>query len=130
MILNEGRDLDFRPDDRMVRMMKVVSVLLAGTLAIATVAAQKPIPVILDTDIGDDIDDALALGLALQSPELNVLAVNTVSNSTGGLKFRLVWARSRRCWGSRARLWCGKPSCFRRTIICLPRNVTTVSSFW
>ena len=45
---------------------------------LACVAAAQPIPVILDTDIGDDIDDALALGLALQSPELNVLAVNTV----------------------------------------------------
>lgn len=40
--------------------------------------ASKPLPVILDTDIGDDIDDALALALALQSPELRVLAVNTV----------------------------------------------------
>jgi inosine-uridine nucleoside N-ribohydrolase len=41
-------------------------------------AASGPIPVVLDTDIGDDIDDALALGLALQSPELKVLAVTTV----------------------------------------------------
>jgi inosine-uridine nucleoside N-ribohydrolase len=44
----------------------------------ALVAAERPIPVILDTDIGDDIDDALALALALQSPELDVRAVNTV----------------------------------------------------
>ncbi len=34
--------------------------------------------VIIDTDIGDDIDDALALALALSSPELEVLAVTTV----------------------------------------------------
>ncbi len=34
--------------------------------------------VILDTDIGDDIDDALALLLALKSSELNVRAVSTV----------------------------------------------------
>jgi purine nucleosidase len=33
--------------------------------------------VILDTDIGDDIDDAFALGLVLQSPELNLLGVST-----------------------------------------------------
>ena len=46
--------------------------------AVLCVAAEKPIPVVLDTDMGDDIDDALALGLALNSPELNVLAVNTV----------------------------------------------------
>lgn len=48
--------------------------LAAATLA----AADRPIPVILDTDIGDDIDDALALALALQSPELDIKAVVTV----------------------------------------------------
>lgn len=36
------------------------------------------IPVILDTDIGDDIDDALALALALRSPELEVVGITTV----------------------------------------------------
>ena len=34
--------------------------------------------VIIDTDIGDDIDDALALALALSSSELEVLGVTTV----------------------------------------------------
>ena len=34
--------------------------------------------VIFDTDIGDDIDDALALGLILASPELELLGVTTV----------------------------------------------------
>ena len=36
------------------------------------------ISIILDTDIGDDIDDALALTVALNSPELNFLGVTTV----------------------------------------------------
>ncbi len=36
------------------------------------------LPIILDTDIGTDVDDALALTLAIQSPELKVLAVTTV----------------------------------------------------
>ncbi|MBM3333990.1 nucleoside hydrolase [Candidatus Sumerlaeota bacterium] len=35
----------------------------------------KPIPVILDTDIGDDIDDTWALGLMLKSPEFDVKLV-------------------------------------------------------
>jgi|YelNatPaOPRAMG01_1025707.scaffolds.fasta_scaffold15756_4 inosine-uridine nucleoside N-ribohydrolase len=35
----------------------------------------KPIPVILDTDIGDDIDDTWALGLLLKCPELDVKLV-------------------------------------------------------
>jgi len=36
------------------------------------------IPIIFDTDIGTDVDEALALALAVNSPELNVLAVTTV----------------------------------------------------
>ena len=38
-------------------------------------SANKPIPVILDTDIGDDIDDTWALGLLLKSPELDLKLV-------------------------------------------------------
>jgi hypothetical protein len=38
-------------------------------------AAPPPKPVILDTDIGDDIDDTWALGLLLQSPEFDVRLV-------------------------------------------------------
>jgi purine nucleosidase len=43
--------------------------------------AQTPatIPVILDTDIGTDIDDAFALALIIQSPEIDLLGVTTVS---------------------------------------------------
>ena len=33
--------------------------------------------VIIDTDIGDDIDDAFALALALKCPELNILQINS-----------------------------------------------------
>ncbi len=36
------------------------------------------IPVIIDTDIGDDIDDVLALALALRSPELELVGITTV----------------------------------------------------
>lgn len=38
--------------------------------------------VLIDTDIGDDIDDALALALALQSSELEVKGVTTVFGDT------------------------------------------------
>lgn len=38
--------------------------------------------VIIDTDIGDDIDDALAIALALQSPELDILGITTVYKNT------------------------------------------------
>src|SRR5580698_3023424 len=44
---------------------------------------------ILDTDIGDDIDDAFALALALQSPELKILGITTAFGDTE-LRARLV----------------------------------------
>ena len=34
--------------------------------------------IIIDTDIGDDIDDAFALALAVHSPELELIGVTTV----------------------------------------------------
>jgi inosine-uridine nucleoside N-ribohydrolase len=40
-------------------------------------SAAHPEKIIIDTDIGDDIDDAFALALALRSPELEVLGVTT-----------------------------------------------------
>jgi purine nucleosidase len=50
---------------------------------------QTPEPVILDTDIGDDIDDAFALGLILSSPELRLVGVTTAFGDTE-LRARLV----------------------------------------
>jgi purine nucleosidase len=44
--------------------------------------AAKPELVLLDTDIGDDIDDAFALGLLLKSPELKVLGITTTFGDT------------------------------------------------
>ena len=49
----------------------------------------SPQLVILDTDIGDDIDDAFALALALRSPELKILGVTTAFGNTE-LRARLV----------------------------------------
>lgn len=49
----------------------------------------KPELVIIDTDIGDDVDDAYALGLALQSPELQILGITTAWGNTP-LRARLV----------------------------------------
>lgn len=44
----------------------------------------QTIPVILDTDIGGDIDDAWALGFLLRCPELDVRGVVTDSGDTRG----------------------------------------------
>ena len=40
-------------------------------------SASRPQKIIIDTDIGDDIDDAFAIALALRSPELQVLGITT-----------------------------------------------------
>lgn len=45
--------------------------------------------VVIDTDIGDDIDDAFALALALKSPELKVLGLTTTFGNTE-MRARLV----------------------------------------
>ncbi len=59
-------------------------------LLAAAAFGQKATPIIFDTDIGDDIDDALALALALQSRELDVRAVTTVIDDTER-RTRLAW---------------------------------------
>jgi inosine-uridine nucleoside N-ribohydrolase len=51
--------------------------------------ASRPQLAILDTDIGDDIDDAFALALALRSPELHLLGITTAYGDTE-LRARLV----------------------------------------
>ncbi len=47
----------------------------------ATVASTRQ-KIILDTDIGDDIDDAFALALAVSSPKLQVIGVTTAWGDT------------------------------------------------
>jgi purine nucleosidase len=47
-----------------------------------TQAASPPQKVIIDTDIGDDIDDAFAVALALRSPELQILGITTTFGDT------------------------------------------------
>jgi purine nucleosidase len=57
-------------------------ILAMGALAsLATAqAASAPAPVIFDTDIGTDIDDAYALIALVRRPEIQVLGVTTVSS--------------------------------------------------
>jgi inosine-uridine nucleoside N-ribohydrolase len=49
--------------------------LLSSSSSTAAEVSNHPAPVILDTDIGDDIDDTWALGLLLQCPELDLKLV-------------------------------------------------------
>ena len=68
--------------------------LLLGTRMVAGQApksarASEPQLVWVDTDIGDDIDDAFALGLIVRSPELKVLGISTAFGDTA-MRARLV----------------------------------------
>ena len=45
-------------------------------------APKSPEKIIIDTDIGDDIDDAFAVALALRSPEVQILGISTVFGDT------------------------------------------------
>ena len=52
---------------------------VALLLLLAPAAWAQRTPILLDTDIGTDIDDAYALALILRSPELELLGVTTVA---------------------------------------------------
>ena len=56
--------------------------LLIFSLLVSTAFAKTPEKIIIDTDIGDDIDDAFAVALALQSPELQILGITTEFGDT------------------------------------------------
>src|SRR6185312_4795512 len=79
------------PSFRSITMVAIFVTLLGGCSIHAF--AQKLSPskqkVILDTDIGDDIDDAYALALILSSPELQLMGVTTAWGDTS-LRARLV----------------------------------------
>jgi purine nucleosidase len=52
-------------------------------------ASASKTKIIIDTDIGDDVDDAFAVGLALTSPEVQILGITTAWGDTQ-LRARLV----------------------------------------
>ncbi len=68
----------------------------AGAQRPATVPVQK---IFLDTDIGDDIDDAFALVLALKSPGLQIAGISSAWGDTA-LRARMI---ERNAAGERAR---------------------------
>ena len=74
-------------------MSKSAAILSCVLASLSTVASPRclsqssavstaPEKVIIDTDIGDDLDDAFALALALRSPELRVLGITTTFGDT------------------------------------------------
>src|SRR5271154_4132250 len=88
------QNADRRPGS--IRLLLSVGI-IAGITVLIGIACQLPSPakaqaaapklespqlVWLDTDIGDDIDDAFALGLILRSPDLRLLGISTAFGDT------------------------------------------------
>jgi inosine-uridine nucleoside N-ribohydrolase len=77
-------------------MKKAISLLflLTWPITLSGAVPTKKIPILVDTDIGTDIDDAFALALVARSPELELLGVTTVSGDTEArarLAAKLLW---------------------------------------
>ena len=79
--------------------LRLFTPLLCGLFLAARLAAAPPkIPILLDTDIGSDIDDAFALALVLESPELDLVGLTTVSGDSEArarLAAKMLWAAGR-----------------------------------
>ncbi|HUM06004.1 MAG TPA: nucleoside hydrolase [Terriglobales bacterium] len=71
----------------MSRTPRAVCLLALLTFALTFIGHAQSVPaapekIIIDTDIGDDVDDAFAVGLALRSPELQILGITTTFGDT------------------------------------------------
>jgi purine nucleosidase len=60
----------------------VILLLAALAIRVSPAAAQQRMKILLDTDIGSDIDDAWALGLLIASPEVELVGVTITDGDT------------------------------------------------
>src|SRR6267154_1972591 len=71
---------------RSLGRMFAFCMLLSSSLCAQTGTSVSPAKatekIIIDTDIGDDIDDAFAVGLALSSPEFEILGISSAWGDT------------------------------------------------
>ena len=77
----------------------LLAALLFSGLRLNAADKPRPIPIVLDTDIGSDIDDAFAVALVLDSPELDLRAVTTVSGDTQArarIAAKMLWEAGRK----------------------------------
>src|SRR5215469_2499192 len=76
------------PNPRGIFVFLLTCVMLAGSARCFAPSRPRMLQpaskekVIIDTDIGDDIDDAFAVALALRSPELEILGITTTFGDT------------------------------------------------
>lgn len=66
-----------------MKLRRLTSLLLLAALPVfAQIKTSTPQPVIIDADVGDDIDDAFAVALALQTPSFHILGISTAYGDT------------------------------------------------
>jgi inosine-uridine nucleoside N-ribohydrolase len=73
----------------LIFFLEIVAWSGAHAQSAVSMGAPRSQKVIIDTDIGGDIDDAFAVALALQSPEFKILGITTASGDTT-MRARLV----------------------------------------
>jgi inosine-uridine nucleoside N-ribohydrolase len=65
----------------MLPLSRLVAALLALSFCASTAPAADKVPVLIDTDIGSDVDDAFALALAVAAPEIELVGVTSVGSA-------------------------------------------------
>ncbi len=81
--LRENRSVTIHYASKIFVYLGIVFLTLLSALAQTQSALPAaPEKVIIDTDIGDDVDDAFAVALALRSPELEILGITTTFGDT------------------------------------------------
>ena len=70
------------PSRLIVVLFSAILISAPANRAQSPATSTSPEKVIIDTDIGDDIDDAFAVALALRSPELQILGITTTFGDT------------------------------------------------
>ena len=55
----------------------LVLAFISTSIGTAQTKLREPAKVLVDTDVGDDIDDAFAIDLALISPELKIVGLSS-----------------------------------------------------
>src|SRR5262245_28583759 len=81
--LRESRSATILHARKIVAYMEIGLSILLSVRAQAQSALPAPSEkVIIDTDVGDDVDDAFAVALALRSPELEILGITTTFGDT------------------------------------------------
>lgn len=63
-------------------LCSALACLAGGAQLFAQNTPARPIPVIIDTDIGDDLDDAFAVAVALSDPRLEVIGITAAWGDT------------------------------------------------